>query len=273
MRIKLGDRLFQLALKIRELEGSGQTHSKSPQVLRIWILGPSKKLIGIAALFVLTYSVGVLCPGLLYRSNTESSKSDLVKTPFLDQRAFLISLLACFEVLAGETLTSQIDDIQQIEEPVLAFVARHTLTIATAFLFVAQHSWLIWIASRAARSPLTLRQSIQISGYGLSMIAITVVLCIPIGVTVFSVVPYPIAWSIAAPNIIGLAPWALAFIAAVHCVVYVVFVGPLSAFYPSTPKRRLWFGYYVGWICSNIMLLLLAIPVVVSVAAITLLTE
>ena len=237
--------LVRWALKTRAFQERARKHSPSDTGLRLWLLKPLSHVAALAALVLLTYLAGALRPKLLYGATETGATDDTQRQVFLDYRAFLLTLFAAFGLLTGQ---SMIDALK--EDPEFAsmpFAAQQATVLVLPLFMVALGVPQVWVGSRVARAPLTFGQSMRVSGYGVGMLWLTIVILVPLALPwAFDV------WYSTLPIAVRVPAATLIVILIFMCIIYVTFVGPVSAFYPKAGKGRLWLGWFIGWLCLTL---------------------
>ena len=245
-------RLLRWARKVRTLQEERRRLSNSDSVLQTWLTRPVAELVTFAAMFVLTCLAGVLCPRGLHVAETPRRNRDEVHKPlFLDYRALLLTLVALAEILAGVSLME--DELQYIEEPALEFLVTQVAVVAVLFVWLASGAASVWLGARSVALPLTFGRTMKIVGYAMG----TVWLIVPVSVAV--------GWGLVvgleqleAPDPVLFISVALAAVGVLVSVVHVTFIVPMATYHPNAARRKLWLGWFMGYVCTaGVMVILL----------------
>ena len=210
--------------------------------MQMWLIKPAKEVVAGAALLVLTYLAGALRPKLLYAANGIGNIDDTTRPMFLDYRLFILSLIVSAELVSNESLTGLLLE-NNPEFPSLPLLGTRGLVMLMIFLAIALGALQVWISARCSKTPLSMSQSMKVSGYGLGVAFITPFILLPLAVT--SVMLF-FEYFPSIPAIIQLVSIALLLVPFCILLVHLQFIGPVSAYYPSASNGRLFLGWFMG---------------------------
>ena len=251
--------LVRWALVTRAFLERARQHSPDDTGLRLWLLKPVSQVAALAVLVLLTYLAGAFRPKLLYATTDIGVSDDTPRPVFLDYRAFLLTLFAALGLLTGQPI---IDGLR--EDPEFAsmpLVAQQAVVLIIPFFMVALGVPHVWIGSHVARAPLTVGQSMRVSGYGVGMLLLTVPIVVPFLLPLaFNV------WYSALPTVVSVLGAILVVVLILMSIIYVTFVGPVSAHHPEAGRGRIWFGWLIGWLVVALGPLVLLVVGVVLLA-------
>lgn len=223
--------------------------------MQMWLVRPAKKMVAGAALLALTYLAGALRPQLLHAANGIGIIDDAKRPIFLDYRLFILSIVVFSEFIFGYSLTALLAE-EDPEFSSLPSIVMKGLVPLTMFMLIALGALQIWISARCSKTPLTMSQSMKVSGYGIGVALITLLLVAPlvaVSVSLFFEIFPSISTTI-----------QYIFIASILVLSYLIFaylqfVGPVSSYYPSASRSKLFLGWFMGYLLPLWLLILVVV--------------
>lgn len=228
----------------------------------LWLLRPLQSVVALTALLGLTYLAAIFRPQALYAEEGVDEKGRRCPHAFLDHRTYIVTLVALVELVTGQRLTGALRQADPAFESAPSVVL-HGLYLLLLFTVVGLGALQVWVGSRAAKAPLSMSQSMKVSGYGLVAALTSMAILIS-------------AFTLEAAIFEGDMPDFFFVLAAILVVVlgvssvvfsiYVSFVGPVTAYHPDVDRAKLRFGWLVGMIVGQFLPVLVALLLIAVVA-------
>ena len=234
--------LVRWALQTRALQDRARRDSKGGSELQMWLIRPAKEVVAGAALLVLTYLAGALRPRLLYAANGIPTIDATERPMFLDYRLFILSLIASAELVTDQSLIAALKE----EDPEFASLPQvwtRVLFPLMIFLIISLGALHIWISARFSKTPLTITQSMRVSGYGIGVVFITLLTVVPL---IIAPLLFSLRYISSSPISIQFDIISIILVLFYIACVYIQFVGPVSAYYPNASRSRLLLGWFMG---------------------------